>query len=66
MPETAGIQENDVVVTKVGPQYWVWQQAGKSPQMLSQLTLHEASCWLQEACKANPVSSLAFRLSLPP
>jgi hypothetical protein len=34
MDDAAGIQENDVVVTKVGLQYWVWQQVGKSRKRL--------------------------------
>jgi hypothetical protein len=34
MFEPVGIQENDVVVTKVGPQYWVWQQVGQSRKRL--------------------------------
>lgn len=34
MSEPVGIQENDVVVTKVVSQYWVWQQVGKSRKRL--------------------------------
>jgi hypothetical protein len=34
MSDAAGIQENDVVVTKVGPQYWVWQQVSTARKRL--------------------------------
>jgi hypothetical protein len=34
MEDAAGIQNNDVVVTKVVNQFWVWQQVGKSRKRL--------------------------------
>ena len=34
MDEPVGIQESDIVVTKVVSQYWVWQQVGKSRKRL--------------------------------
>ena len=34
MDAPTGIQNNDVIVTKVGPQFWIWQQIGESRKRL--------------------------------